>query len=53
MFSWVGSTLSDLQIERLNKVRARYPLVKTTPDYRDLIADTSIDAIIIATPFQS
>jgi len=42
--------VSDLRTERLNKVRARYPLVKTTPDYRHLIADTSIDAIIIATP---
>jgi len=45
--------VSDLQTERLNKVRARYPLVKTTPDYRHLIADTSIDAIIIATPLST
>jgi predicted dehydrogenase len=45
--------VSDLQSERLNKVRARYPLVKTTPDYRRLIADTSIDAVIIATPLST
>jgi predicted dehydrogenase len=45
--------VSDLRTERLNKVRARYPLVKTTPDYRHLIADTSIDAIIIATPLST
>jgi predicted dehydrogenase len=43
-------TVSDLDMERLSKVRARYPLVKTTPDYRHLIADTTIDAVIIATP---
>lgn len=42
--------VSDLDTERLSKVRARYPLVKTTPDYRHLIADTTIDAVIIATP---
>ena len=45
--------VSDLQTERLNQVRARYPMIKTTPDYRHLIADTSIDAIIIATPLST
>jgi predicted dehydrogenase len=42
--------ISDLRPERLIQGRSRYPLVKMTPDYRQLITDTTIDAIIIATP---
>jgi predicted dehydrogenase len=42
--------VSDLCPERLIQGRSRYPLVKMTPDYRHLITDTTIDAIIIATP---
>jgi predicted dehydrogenase len=42
--------VSDLRPERLIQGRSRYPLVKMTPDYRRLITDTTIDAIIIATP---
>ena len=45
--------VSDLQEERLAQVRARYPLVTTATNYRDLIADTSIDAIAVATPLRS
>src|SRR5262245_42213300 len=42
--------VSDLRPERLIQARSRYPLVKMTADYRDLIRDTTIDAIIVATP---
>ena len=42
--------VSDLCPERLIQGRSRYPLVKMTPDYRHLITDATIDAIIIATP---
>jgi len=40
----------DLSDERLDAIRKRYPSVKTTRDHRELIADTSIDAICVATP---
>jgi predicted dehydrogenase len=42
--------VSDLRAERLLPVRARYPTVRTTTDHRDLINDSAIDAIVIATP---
>jgi len=44
------TAVSDLNAARLSQVRARYPAVITTTDYRDLLADTSIDAVAIATP---
>lgn len=40
----------DLRSERLALVRDRYPTVKTTTDYRDLLDDPAVDAIVIATP---
>ena len=40
----------DLRSERLTLVRSRYPVIKTTTNYRDLLADARIDAIAIATP---
>ena len=42
--------VSDLRPERLVLARHRYPVIETTTDYRDLLADASIDAIAIATP---
>lgn len=42
--------VSDLCAERLLPVRARYPTVRTTTDHRDLMNDSAIDAIAIATP---
>ncbi len=42
--------VSDLLIERLAQVRNRYPAIKTTTDYGDLLADPDIDAIVVATP---
>src|SRR6266542_4440210 len=40
----------DSQSDRLSQVQERYPAIRTTADYRDLLNDTSIDAIVIATP---
>lgn len=45
--------VSDLNTLRLAQVRGRYPSIKTTTDYRDLLSDTSIDAVVIATPVRT
>jgi predicted dehydrogenase len=42
--------VSDLRPERLAQVQVRYPAVRTTQAYGDLIADPAIDAIVLATP---
>ena len=42
--------VSDLSANRLAAVNSRYPAVKTTQDFRELIEDPSIDAVAIATP---
>jgi len=42
--------VSDLRPERLVQVSARYPTVHTTTDYRELLDDTRIDMVAIATP---
>jgi len=44
------AAISDLQPDRLAKVKSRYPAIKTTTDYHDLVNDDSIDAIAIVTP---
>jgi predicted dehydrogenase len=41
---------SDLSQERLNKIAKRYPTVKCTQNYEDLLADPEVDAVVIATP---
>jgi predicted dehydrogenase len=41
---------SDLSQERLNKIAKRYPSVKCTQHYEDLLADPDVDAVVIATP---
>jgi len=40
----------DARTDRLGLVGQRYPAIETTANYRDLIADPKIDAILIATP---
>ncbi len=53
-FSEVSSArvvaVSDLRSDRLTHVQHRYPAVKITADYRELLADSTIDAVAIATP---
>ena len=42
--------VSDLREDRLAQLQARYPAIGTTSDYRDIIANPLIDAVVIATP---
>ncbi len=42
--------VSDLRPHRLAEIHDRYPTIKTTTDYRDLLADPAVDAVVIATP---
>ncbi len=42
--------ISDLDEKRLNHVGALYPHVTQTMDYRDIIKDKTIDAVVVATP---
>jgi predicted dehydrogenase len=44
------AAVADSAPEKLALVQRRFPAVKTTADYQDLIRDPSIDAIAIATP---
>jgi predicted dehydrogenase len=44
------AAVSDLDTAKLAVVQRRYPAVKTTTDFRDLLNDPAIDAIAIATP---
>lgn len=41
--------VADLNKERLNKIKASYPSVIVTKDYKDLF-DQDLDAVVIATP---
>jgi predicted dehydrogenase len=40
----------DLDAARLETIARRYPAVKTTTDYRDMLDDDGVDAVLIATP---
>lgn len=40
----------DLRMERLSELQSRYPSVKTTRAYKNLLDDPAIDAIAISTP---
>ena len=42
--------VSDLRADRLALVSSRYPTIQTTQNFRELIEDPSIDAVVIATP---
>lgn len=42
--------VTDLRPERLAHASARYPSVKVSTDYRDLLADPGVDAVVVATP---
>ncbi|MFZ5906287.1 MAG: Gfo/Idh/MocA family protein [Nitrospirota bacterium] len=40
----------DLNPQRLKPLRLRYPHIKATEDYRDILRDATVDAVAIATP---
>jgi predicted dehydrogenase len=42
--------VSDLDPSRLALVATRYPVIKTTADFQELLRDPTIDAVAIATP---
>jgi predicted dehydrogenase len=45
--------VADLRQERLAPIGRRYPGVVTTTNYRDLLNDPTIEAVIIATPIST
>jgi predicted dehydrogenase len=47
--SWV----CDPRSEALDRVRRRNPSQATTPDYDEVLADTAVDAVVIATPIST
>jgi predicted dehydrogenase len=47
------AAVSDLDQKKLDLVKKRFPAVKTSTDFQDLLRDDSIDAIAIATPVNS
>jgi predicted dehydrogenase len=47
------AAVSDLDQKKLDTVKKRFPAVKTSTDFQDLLRDSTIDAIAIATPVSS
>ncbi len=45
--------VSDLRPERLAQVQSRYPSIRVTTHYEELLAHPEIDAVVIATPVSS
>jgi predicted dehydrogenase len=42
--------ICDLDTRRLERIARRYPSAQTSQDYRQLLADPHLDAVVIATP---
>ena len=42
--------VTDVRAERLAQLTTRYPGVKVSTDYRDLLNDPAVDAVAVATP---
>jgi predicted dehydrogenase len=47
------ASIADMRLDRLEPVRRRYPDIVTTTNYRDLLDDPAIDAIVIVTPIST
>jgi predicted dehydrogenase len=47
------AAVADFDTDKLAIVQRRFPAVKTTTDFRDLLNDSTIDAIAIATPVKT
>ena len=45
--------VADLDQQRLGLLKIRYPAIEITTDFRTLISDPRIDAVVIATPVSS
>jgi len=43
----------DINTERLEAIARRYPAVKCVTDYREMLADPKLDAVLIATPVET
>jgi predicted dehydrogenase len=43
-------TLCDKKASKLKELSKKYPAIKTTQDYKDILNDKEIDAVVIATP---
>jgi predicted dehydrogenase len=46
----VVKMVSDLDRPRLEKIEQNFPHIKTTTDYKHILEDPEIDAIVVATP---
>lgn len=44
---------SDLSEDRLNHMKQLYPSLRTTTNFREIVTDPGIDAVVIATPVSS
>ncbi len=44
------SFVCDLDPKRLARVSGQYPSVRTTTDFREMLNDTLVDAVVVATP---
>ncbi|MFH1614632.1 MAG: Gfo/Idh/MocA family oxidoreductase, partial [Planctomycetota bacterium] len=46
-------SVADLDESRLKHMKELYPSIETTKDYRNIVADTRIDIVAVATPVNS
>jgi predicted dehydrogenase len=46
-------TVCDTRPEALSPIRRRYPAIRTTSEFDDVLADPEVEAIVISTPIQT